>query len=87
MTPFKKAALAALFIAGASTAAVAEPTAFAPVAAAPVAATPILYGYGPTPYGLYGRRHRSYARRSYGTGYHGRGTRTGGPVGGLPSRN
>lgn len=27
------------------------------------------------------------ARLSYGTGYHGRSTRTGGPVGGLPSRN
>lgn len=26
-------------------------------------------------------------RISYGTGYHGRTTRTGGPVGGLPSRN
>lgn len=27
------------------------------------------------------------ARISYGTGYHGRGTATGGPVGGLPNRN
>ena len=33
---------------------------------------------------LHGHRNRGV---SYGTGYHGRGTATGGPVGGLPNRN
>lgn len=58
-------------------------TGIAPAQPAPVLAR---YGYGPLPHGLYGHRRRHHGR-SYGTGYHGRGTRTGGPVGGLPSRN
>ena len=57
------------------------------------------YGYGPSyGYGSYGPRvfapyrrgfgYRGFDPRvSYGTGYHGRGTLTGGPVGGLPNRN
>ena len=82
-------ACALLIAAGAVTAADAAPIgAFASQGTASVVqVTPVVYGYGPLPYGLYGHRHRFRARRSYGTGYHGRGTATGGPVGGLPSRN
>ncbi len=83
-------ALLATFIAtGATSVAYAAPMGtIVPLAAAPVQATLVQYGYGPRPYGAYGyRRYRFGPRRSYGTGYRGRGTATGGPVGGLPSRN
>ena len=88
MMSLKSTVLAAIMTTGVATAAAAAPVgAFPSVAAVPVEVTPVVNGYGPSPYGIYGHRHRFSARRSYGTGYHGRGTATGGPVGGLPSRN
>ena len=52
----------------------------------PLAAQAVEYGMSPHARSLaMKRRHRHGL--SYGTGYHGRGTATGGPVGGLPSRN
>ena len=81
MTIIKTAALAVILAAGASTAALAAPTgaAMTPAAAASAGMAPS----GVVKAQYYRRSHR----RSYGTGYRGRGTRTGGPVGGLPSRN
>lgn len=86
MTFSSTLALATLVVAGVATAADAAPYLTPAPALARQVITPVAYGYGPYHYGLYGHR-RLRARRSYGTGYHGRGTLTGGPVGGLPSRN
>lgn len=47
---------------------------------------PVRYGYGPLRYGLYGKRRASRGLPN-GTGYRGRGSRTGGPAGGLPGRS
>jgi len=88
MTIVRIAALTLFVASGAGSAALASPTTVAPIAATPIQTVPVVYGYGPNAYGIYGhRRHRYGARHSFGTGYHGRGTATGGPVGGLPSRN
>lgn len=66
------AAAALMLSAGAATAAM-QPGAYGPVpAAGPAHRTPA---------------QAARARTSYGVGYHGRTSATGGPVGGYPSRN
>ena len=84
----KTGMLAAIVVATAATGASAMSPimSMAPMDPAGLAPQPVVYGYGPEKYGVY-THHRHHHGRSYGTGYHGRGTRTGGPVGGLPSRN
>ena len=76
--------LAVVTLAAAGVATVAD---IVPAAAAEYQSVGYGYGYGPGPYG-YGPRFRRFGwRRPNGTGYYGRGTRTGGPVGGLPGRS